>query len=219
MYKNFIKRLIDLFIAVGVITSLLPVYMIVSIVLFILNDGKVFFTQKRIGKNNKPFKLIKFKSMNDRKDAEGLPLPDIKRLTPFGIFIRKTSIDELPQIFNVFKGDMSIVGPRPLLPEYLPYYNDHHIRRHEIRPGITGLAQTQGRNNLTFGQRFDYDVEYVDKLSFRLDINILYKTFLKIIHPTGDIQLGRPISELDDIGITKGLGKNYLNIKEEENDK
>lgn len=219
MYRSFFKRLIDILIAIGVITFLLPVYIIICFTLFILNDGKVFFTQKRIGKHNQEFRLIKFKSMNDKKDADGLMLPDVKRLTPFGIFIRKSSLDELPQIFNVFKGDMSIVGPRPLLPEYLPYYNDRHIRRHELRPGITGLAQTQGRNNLTFGQRFDFDVEYVDKLSFGLDISILYKTFLKVIRPTGDIQLGRPISELDDIGITKGLSKNYLNIKEEEDDK
>lgn len=215
MYLSFFKRFIDLIIAVLVIVFLSPFYIVVSVVLYILNDGKVFFTQKRIGKDNKEFKLIKFKSMNDRKDADGLLLPDVKRLTPFGIFIRKSSLDELPQIFNVFKGDMSIVGPRPLLPEYLPYYNEHHIRRHEVRPGITGLAQTEGRNNLTFGQRFDFDVQYVDNVSFFLDIKILYKTFLKVVKPQGDIQLGRPISEIDDIGITKGLSKNYLNIKDD----
>lgn len=216
MYRHFFKRFLDLFIAIIFIIVFSPVYVVVAIILSVLNDGKVFFTQKRIGLNNSAFYLLKFKSMNDRKDKDGLLLPDVKRLTKFGKFIRKTSLDELPQIFNVIKGDMSLVGPRPLLPEYLPYYNNHHIRRHEVRPGITGLAQTQGRNNLTFGQRFDFDVEYVDNVSFANDIRILYKTFLKVIKPSNEIQLGRPISEIDDIGITKGLSSNYLNIKKDE---
>lgn len=216
MYKEFIKRLVDLVIGMVALIVLLPFILVIILVLYFLNDGKVFFTQNRIGKNNKEFKLIKFKSMNDRKDADGMLLPDVKRLTPFGKFIRKTSLDELPQLINVLKGDMSIVGPRPLLPEYLPYYNEYHIRRHEVRPGVTGLAQTQGRNNLTFGQRFDFDVQYVESLSLINDVKILYKTFLKVIRPGGDIQLGRPLAELDDIGITKGLSRNYLNIKEED---
>lgn len=216
MYRKYFKRFVDLLIGISVFIVLLPVIVVVAVTLYFLNDGKIFFTQKRIGKDNKEFELIKFKSMNDRKDKDGMLLPDVKRLTPFGIFIRKSSLDELPQLFNVLKGDMSIVGPRPLLPEYLPYYNEYHIRRHEVRPGVTGLAQTQGRNNLTFGQRFDYDVQYVDSISFLNDVKILFRTFLKVIRPSGDIQLGRPISELDDIGITKGLNKHYLNIKEED---
>lgn len=216
MYKKFIKRLIDFMISLTAILILLPFILIIIMVLYFFNDGKPFFTQNRIGKNNKVFKLIKFKSMNDRKDVDGMLLPDIKRLTPIGKFIRKTSLDELPQLINVIRGDMSIVGPRPLLPEYLPYYNEYHIRRHEVRPGVTGLAQTQGRNNLTFGQRFDFDVQYVDSVSLVNDIKILFKTFLKVIRPGGDIQLGRPLAELDDIGITKGLSKHYLNIKEED---
>lgn len=216
MYKKYFKRLVDLLIGISVFIIFFPVILVVAITLYFLNDGKIFFTQKRIGKNNKAFELFKFKSMNDRKDADGMLLPDVKRLTPFGIFIRKSSLDELPQLFNVLKGDMSIVGPRPLLPEYLPYYNEYHIRRHQVRPGVTGLAQTQGRNNLTFGQRFDFDVQYVDSVSLVNDIKILFKTFLKVIRPGGDIQLGRPLAELDDIGITKGLSKHYLNIKEED---
>jgi len=217
MYKKYFKRFLDLIIAFVVLLLFSPIYLIVAVVLFVLNNGKVFFTQQRIGKNNNAFKLIKFKSMNDKKDKMGMLLPDVKRLTPFGKFIRKSSLDELPQLFNVLKGDMSIVGPRPLLPEYLPYYNNHHIRRHEVNPGITGLAQVSGRNNLTFGQRFDKDVEYVDTVSLALDITILYKTFLRVIQPSKDIKLGRPIAELDDIGITKGLGENYLNVKKPEN--
>lgn len=219
MYKSFFKRGLDLLIALSVLIAFSPVYLFLIIVLFILNDGKPFFTQNRIGKSNKEFRLIKFKSMNDRKDKDGLLLPDVKRLTSFGKFIRKTSLDEFPQIFNVIIGDMSIVGPRPLLPEYLPYYNEYHIRRHEVKPGITGLAQTKGRNDLKFSERFNYDVQYVDNISLGLDIKILFQTFLNLFAKTGEIKIGRPLSELDDVGVSKGLSKNLLNIKESENDK
>ena len=210
MYKDFFKRLLDLLISISFFIVFLPVYIIVFITLYILNDGKAFFSQKRVGKNNKIFKLLKFKSMNDKKDKDGLLLKDIERLTPFGIFIRKTSLDELPQIFNVIKGDMSIVGPRPLLPEYLPYYSDLHIQRHNVRPGVTGLAQVNGRNNLKFSERFNLDVEYVNSVGFFSDIIIIFKTFLKLFK-SNDIKLGRPMSEIDDIGITKGLAQNYFN--------
>lgn len=217
MYKSFFKRILDLLIALSVLIVFLPIYAVVFVVLLVLNDGKAIFTQQRVGKNNKIFKLFKFKSMNDRKDKDGLLLKDVDRLTPFGIFIRKTSIDELPQIFNVLKGDMSIVGPRPLLPEYLPYYSDYHIRRHEVRPGVTGLAQVTGRNNLKFSERFNLDVQYVDSVSLFKDIELLFKTFLKFFK-SSDIQLGRPMSEVDDIGITKGLSQNYFNPEKEKED-
>ncbi|WP_442267249.1 sugar transferase [Tenacibaculum sp. ZS6-P6] len=217
MYKIFLKRLLDLFLAFFVLIILLPFYIIITIVLTFLNSGKPFFTQKRVGLNNKIFKLIKFKSMNDKKGKDGVLLKDTERLTPFGKFIRKASLDELPQVFNVIKGDMSFVGPRPLLIEYLPYYNDYHIQRHNVKPGITGLAQVSGRNNLKFSERFNLDVEYVKKQSLFLDIKILWGTFLKVFK-SSDIQLGRPMSEVDDIGISKGLSKNYFN-PEKKNDK
>jgi len=218
MYKRFFKRIIDLLVAITVLLVLFPIWMIISILLLIANEGKVFFTQTRIGKGNRSFNVIKFKSMNDKKDENGDLLKDVERLTKIGKIVRKTSLDELPQLLNVIKGDMSLVGPRPLLPEYLPYYNDYHIRRHEVSPGVTGLAQVEGRNALTFGQRFNYDVQYVDNLSFLLDLKILSKTALKVVRPKKDIQLGvRPMSEIDDVGITKGLGKHYFNI--DENDK
>lgn len=210
MYKLFLKRILDLLIASIVFIIALPIFVITCLVLFGSNKGKIFYSQNRVGKDNQIFKLFKFKSMNDKKDKDGILLLDVDRITYFGKFIRKSSIDELPQLFNIFKGDMSVVGPRPLLPEYLPYYNSIHIRRHEIRPGITGLAQVSGRNTLTFGQRFNYDVKYVDALGFGLDVSILIKTFLKIFQKS-EIKIGRPMSEIDDIGITKGLQKNYFN--------
>lgn len=217
LYKNSLKRIFDLMAAIVIIVLLSPAYLIVAVCLYFYNDGKIVFTQERVGKGNKPFKLYKFKSMNDKKDKDGLLLKDTDRLTPFGKFIRKTSLDELPQIFNVFKGEMSLVGPRPLYTQYLPYYSDYHIRRHEVLPGITGLAQTQGRNDLKFSERFNFDVQYVDSVSFMLDMKILFKTVLKVFKPT-DIKIGRPITEVDDIGITKGLSKNLLNLKEENKD-
>lgn len=139
----------------------------------------------------------------------GQLVTDADRVTPIGHFLRKASLDEIPQLLNVIKGDMSLVGPRPLLPEYLPYYNDYHRRRHEVRPGITGLAQTAGRNNIKFSERFNLDVEYVKRLSFHLDCRILWNTFLKIFK-TSDIVLGRSIEDVDDLGITKGLASHYF---------
>lgn len=218
MYKYFFKRVIDLTVSIIILILTLPLWFCISIILFIANDGKIFFKQKRVGKNNVIFYVLKFKSMNDKTDINGNLLKDIDRLTPIGKFVRKTSIDELPQLINVLKGDMSIIGPRPLLVEYLPYYNSYHIRRHEVRPGITGLAQVEGRNQLTFGERFNLDVEYVDNLSFINDLKIFLKTILKVLLPKNDIQLGkRPLSQIDDIGITKGLDKHYFNVEEDEN--
>lgn len=210
MYNNLFKRVLDLFISIVVIIILFPVFITVCFVLLIQMDGKPFYFQKRVGKKNRIFKLIKFKSMNDKKGEDGVLLKDTQRLTKFGKFIRKASLDELPQVINVLKGDMSIVGPRPLLPEYLPYYSEKHAKRHNVRPGITGLAQISGRNDLKFSERFNLDVEYVETVSFMLDIKILIKTFFKLFK-SNEIKLGRPMSEVDDIGITKGLDKNYFN--------
>jgi len=207
---------IDLTISIIVLLVFSPILIIVSLVLLISNNGSIFFTQTRVGKDEKLFKLVKFKSMNDKKDKDGELLKDVERLTKFGLFIRKSSLDELPQIFNIIKGEMSVVGPRPLLVEYLPYYNDHHARRHEVKPGITGLAQVNGRNGLTFGQRFDYDVAYVDSYSFIKDVSILFQTFTKFFKKS-EISIGRPMSEVDDIGITKGLASHYFNKEKDEN--
>lgn len=215
MYNKYLKRFLDLIISIFVGVIFLPIFVIVFIILFFQNSGEVFFVQTRIGKMNKKFGLMKFRSMNNKKDNLGNLLKDMDRITPFGRFIRKTSLDELPQIFNILKGDMSLVGPRPLLPEYLPYYSEYHIRRHEIKPGITGLAQIEGRNYLKFSERFNLDVHYVDNVSLKLDFKILVKTFFKIFK-SSDISMGRKMSEVDDIGITKGLAKHYFNVDENE---
>ncbi|WP_417350503.1 sugar transferase [Flavobacterium alkalisoli] len=215
MYSNYLKRFFDLIISIFIIVIFLPIFIIIFLILFVQNSGEVFFIQTRIGKMNKEFGLIKFRSMNNKKDDQGNLLKDMNRITPFGHFIRKASLDELPQIFNILKGEMSLVGPRPLLSEYLPYYSEYHIRRHEIKPGITGLAQIEGRNYLKFSERFNLDVHYVDNVSLKLDLQILVKTFFKIFK-SSDISMGRKMSEIDDIGITKGLAKHYFNIDENE---
>ncbi len=155
------------------------------LLLLIANNGKPFFLQQRPGKNEKIFTVIKFKTMNDKKDENGNLLPDEERLTTIGKFIRKTSLDEIPQLLNVIKGDMSLVGPRPLLVEYLPLYNEFEKRRHEVKPGITGWAQVNGRNAISWQQKFEYDVWYVDHLSFGLDMKILFMTFVKVFKSEG----------------------------------
>ena len=185
LYRNIIKRLIDLAISAVGLIFLFPLIVIVTIVLAFANGGKPFFFQRRPGRDGRIFLLVKFKTMNDRKDRNGNLLPDDKRLTPMGKFVRKTSLDEIPQLFNVLKGDMSLIGPRPLLVEYLPLYNDFQKRRHEVRPGITGWAQVNGRNTLSWNQKFAYDVWYVDHVSFKLDVQILLKTFLKVFKAEG----------------------------------
>ncbi len=152
----------------------------VFIVLAIANDGKAFFVQKRPGKNEAIFEIVKFKSMNDKKDAKGELLPDAQRITAFGNFVRKFSLDELPQLWNVLKGDMSLIGPRPLLVAYLPLYTTDQNKRHNVKPGITGWAQVNGRNTISWEQKFDYDVYYVEKLSFGLDLKIFFLTVLKV---------------------------------------
>ena len=181
MYKKIIKSFFDILIASIGFIILSPVFIFVFLFLTIANSGKAFFVQPRPGKNEKIFKLIKFKTMNDRKDKSGNLLPDEKRLTTIGKFIRKTSLDEIPQLINVIKGDMSLIGPRPLLVEYLPLYNESQKRRHEVKPGITGWAQVNGRNAISWGKKFELDVWYVDNISFLLDIKILLLTIIKVI--------------------------------------
>jgi len=185
MYKNFFKRVIDFIVALLGFVILSPVFLIVTIGLFFANGGKPFFFQSRPGKGGKIFKIIKFKTMNDKRDAEGKLLPDAERLTKIGSFVRKTSLDEIPQLINVLKGDMSLVGPRPLLVQYLPLYNEKQKRRHEVRPGITGWAQVNGRNAISWKQKFDYDVWYVDNISFVLDVKIILMTIKKVFKREG----------------------------------
>lgn len=185
MYKNFFKRVIDFIVGLLGFVILSPVFLIVAIGLFFANGGKPFFFQSRPGKGGKIFKIIKFKTMNDKRDAEGKLLPDAERLTPVGAFVRKTSLDEIPQLINVIRGDMSLIGPRPLLVEYLPLYNTHQARRHEVRPGITGWAQVNGRNAISWKQKFDYDVWYVDNISFVLDVKIILMTIKKVFKREG----------------------------------
>ena len=181
IYANCLKRVLDFVIALCAFTVSLIILIPVSIILYFANKGAgVFFLQPRPGRNGKIFKVIKFKTMTDEKDAEGNLLPDEVRLTPMGKFVRSTSIDELPQLINVIKGDMALIGPRPLLVQYLPLYSPQQARRHEVRPGITGWAQVNGRNSISWKQKFEYDVWYVDNLSFLLDLKIIFLTIKKV---------------------------------------
>ncbi|OMP78868.1 sugar transferase [[Flexibacter] sp. ATCC 35208] len=184
-YNIFVKRLIDLIVAVSAFIILFPLFIIMTILLAIFNGGTPFFFQRRPGKNGQIFKVVKYKTMNDKKDAEGNLLSDAERLTSVGKFVRKTSLDELPQLLNVIMGDMSLIGPRPLLPEYLPLYNVEQARRHDVRPGITGWAQVNGRNAISWQQKFAYDVYYVENISAALDLKILYLTFTKVAKSEG----------------------------------
>ena len=186
MYKAFVKRIVDLFFSIAGIILLLPVFLLITIILLLANNGKAFFFQKRPGLNGELFKIIKFKTMTDKKDSNGNLLPDEKRLTAVGSFVRKTSLDELPQLFNVLIGDMSLIGPRPLMPQYLPLYSITQGRRHEVRPGITGWAQVNGRNAISWKQKFEYDVWYVDNISIALDVKIIFYTFRKVFS-TNDV--------------------------------
>ncbi|ALM50796.1 UDP-galactose phosphate transferase [Flavobacterium psychrophilum] len=185
MYKNSVKRLFDFFSAIIGLLLLSPIFITVCLCLFIANSGKPFFFQKRPGKGERIFSIIKFKTMTDRKDAQGNLLPDSDRLTSVGSFVRKTSLDEIPQLINVIKGDMSLIGPRPLLPQYLPLYDNFQKRRHEIKPGITGWAQVNGRNAISWQQKFEYDVWYVDNVSLVLDLKIIFLTIKKVFKSEG----------------------------------
>lgn len=181
MYKNFFKRIIDILASLIGLILLSPILLFVMTGLYLANNGKPFFFQTRPGKGARLFRIIKFKTMNDKKDKDGNLLSDAERLTKIGSFVRKTSLDEIPQLINVLKGEMSLIGPRPLLPEYLPLYSPEQYRRHEVRPGITGWAQVNGRNAISWQQKFEYDVWYVDHLSFALDLRILFLTLKKVL--------------------------------------
>lgn len=200
MYKHFFKRLIDFTIAFIALLIIWPILLIITIWLHFANKGAgAFFFQERPGKNEKIFKLIKFKSMTDERDAEGNLLPDKDRITAVGRFVRKTSIDELPQLINVLKGDMALIGPRPLLPEYLPYYTERERLRHTVRPGISGLAQVNGRSSVTWDAKLEMDAYYVEHLSFGMDIRVILQTIKNV--------LGRK-----DVGVVPTGGQGKLNI-------
>lgn len=185
MYVKFVKPLFDRLAAVIILIVASPVLIVSIVILALSNGGKVWFLQDRPGLNRKIFKIIKFKTMRDEVDPAGNLLPDEKRLTTIGSLIRKTSMDELPQLINVIKGDMSIIGPRPLLVEYLNVYNERQHKRHEVRPGITGWAQVNGRNAISWNQKFEFDVWYVNNISFRVDMKILFLTVIKVLKVEG----------------------------------
>lgn len=183
IYENYIKRFLDILCSLSAILVFSWLYIILIILGAVAMKGNPFFTQLRPGKDEKIFKLIKFRTMNNKKDAKGELLPDNERLNGYGRFLRKTSLDELPEAFNILKGDMSVVGPRPLLVKYLPLYNDEQRHRHDVRPGLSGLAQISGRNGLSWEEKFEYDVEYAKNVSFKLDLKIValtvWKAFVK----------------------------------------
>jgi lipopolysaccharide/colanic/teichoic acid biosynthesis glycosyltransferase len=195
MYKHFIKPLLDVFAAFTGLLLLSPVFIIVILLLALANNGRPFFFQTRPGKGERLFKIIKFKTMTDKKDGVGDLLPDAERLTGIGKFVRKTSLDEIPQLLNVLKGDMSLVGPRPLLPEYLALYNEQQRKRHRVKPGITGWAQVNGRNTLSWKGKFEKDVDYVMNQSFRFDLKILFLTLRKVVKSEGINQGGQATAE------------------------
>ena len=185
MYAKCFKRVLDFILSFGAIIILSPILIVLTVVGAVAMGGNPFFTQERPGKRERIFKLIKFRTMNNKKDRQGNLLPDEDRLTAYGKWLRSTSLDELPELFNIFSGDMSIVGPRPLLVRYLPRYNKEQHRRHKVRPGLTGLAQVNGRNAISWEDKFKYDVEYVDNVTFMGDINIIIETVKIVLHRSG----------------------------------
>lgn len=185
MYRKYFKPILDFLVAFIGCIVLLPVFILIAIILSVANKGNPFFIQVRPGKHGSLFKIVKFKTMNDAKDQQGNLLPDSERLTSVGRVIRKTSLDEIPQLINVLKGDMSLVGPRPLLPEYLEHFTEFERKRHDVKPGITGLAAVKGRNAISWGRKFEYDVWYVKNVSFVLDVKILWLTVRKVIKSEG----------------------------------
>lgn len=190
MYKKYIKRLLDILISLFALIILSPVMLVVAILVRIKLGSPVIFKQERPGKDEKIFKLYKFRSMSDKKDENGKLLPDEERLTKFGKILRATSLDELPELVNILKGEMSLVGPRPLAVCYLPYYNEKEKKRHSVRPGLTGLAQINGRNALNWEERFAYDIEYVENITFINDLKILFKTVYKVFKRDGVVTRG-----------------------------
>ena len=206
MYKNYFKRILDFIIALIALICLSPILLVVTIWLHFANKGAgAFFLQERPGKDAKIFKIIKFKTMTDERDADGNLLPDEVRLTKVGRFIRSTSIDELPQLINVFKGDMALIGPRPLLVQYLPLYTEEQSRRHEVRPGITGWAQVHGRNLLKLSKKFEYDVWYVDHCTLFLDLKILWKTVMNVLKRSDIGEGAGNMAEVDDLGFMERI--------------
>ncbi|AXT59925.1 sugar transferase [Aquimarina sp. AD10] len=200
MYKFFIKRSLDFCVSLIVLILISPIFILLIVFLAIANNGKPFFVQRRPGKNEKIFSIIKFKTMNDRVDDNGQLLPDKDRLTKVGSFVRKTSLDEIPQLLNVLKGEMSLIGPRPLIIEYLPIYNTTQKKRHDVKPGITGWAQINGRNSITWKKKFEYDVWYVENCSFLLDAKIIGLTLKKVI-------------QKEDVNLSEELTSEYFNGK------
>ncbi|MGY5254157.1 sugar transferase [Sphingobacterium spiritivorum] len=196
MYRFFLKRLIDFLVALTGLILISPIFLIVMISLYFANQGKPFFFQARPGINGKIFMIIKFKTMNDKKDKNGALLSDAERLTPIGAFVRKTSLDEIPQLINVLKGNMALIGPRPLLPQYLPLYSEEQKRRHDVRPGITGWAQINGRNAISWKRKFELDVWYVNNISFLLDLKIFFLTIKKVFVREGISQDGQATMEI-----------------------
>jgi lipopolysaccharide/colanic/teichoic acid biosynthesis glycosyltransferase len=194
MYSKLIKPILDFFAALIALLLFSPIFLMVWILLTIANQGKPFFIQPRPGKHGKIFNIVKFRTMNDRKDEQGNLLPDADRLTPVGAFVRKTSLDEIPQLLNVIKGDMSFVGPRPLLVQYLPLYNDFQKQRHNVKPGITGWAQVNGRNAISWDKKFELDVWYVNNSNFVTDLKIIFMTVLKVIKREGINEAGQATS-------------------------
>ena len=187
MYGRWIKRLLDIVLALCILVALSPLYLVVALVVYFRLGSPVLFRQERPGLHEKVFAMYKFRSMTDARDEQGNLLPDIVRLTPLGKFLRKTSLDELPELFNVLRGDMSFIGPRPLLKEYLPYYTEEERLRHSVRPGITGLAQVNGRNLLNWDKRLALDVEYAKNLSFAMDVSVFFKTFAVVFGHTEEV--------------------------------
>ena len=195
MYKKIFKPIIDFIVALVALLILSPIFILVAFILAITNKGTPFFFQLRPGKNGKLFNIIKFRTMTNKKDSAGNLLPDADRLTPIGKLVRKTSIDEIPQLINVLRGDMSLIGPRPLLPEYLLLYNNRQKKRHNVKPGITGWAQVNGRNAISWKQKFEMDIWYVENMTFGLDLKIIFKTFQKVLISEGINTEGQATTE------------------------
>lgn len=200
MYRLFVKRLLDILFSGILLILLLPIYLILILSIYVKLGSSAFFRQERPGKNEELFWLVKFRTMTNKTDKNGELLPDSERLTPFGRFLRSTSLDELPEFWNIFKGDMSFVGPRPLSKLYLPYYTEREARRHDVRPGLTGLAQISGRNALDWDERLSLDIEYIDSVSFLEDASILLKTVIKVFKREGVVVSGTgSVGDLDEI--------------------